>query len=75
LPLPPDDAPAFALLFVQWSSDPARRVASLRQVSGGTIYIVHEGDVVQGLRIAVIRPTGIEIQWRGQSFLLPASRH
>jgi hypothetical protein len=75
LPPLPDDAPALALLFVQWSSDPARRVASLRQVSGGAIYIVHEGETVQGLQIALIRPTGIEVQWRGQSFLLPASRH
>jgi hypothetical protein len=75
LPPLPDDAPVFSLLFVQWSSDSARRVASLRQVSGGTIYIVHEGDIVQGLRMAVIRPTGVEMQWRGQSFFLPASRH
>lgn len=75
LPPLPDDAPAFALLFVQWSGEPTRRVASLRQSGGGTIYIVHEGDIVQGLRIAGIRPTGIEVEWRGQSFLLPASRH
>lgn len=74
LPPPPDDAPALSLLFIQWSSEPARRVASLRQ-SGGSIYIVHEGDIVQGLRIAVIRPAGVEVQWRGQSFLLPASRN
>ena len=74
LPPPPDDAPALSLLFIQWSSEPARRVASLRQ-SGGSIYIVREGDIVQGLRIAVIRPAGVEVQWRGQSFLLPASRN
>jgi len=74
LPPPPDDAPVLSLLFIQWSSEPARRVASLRQ-SGGSIYIVHEGDIVQGLRIAVIRPAGVEVQWRGQSFLLPASRN
>jgi hypothetical protein len=75
LPPPPDDAPDLALLFIQWSADPTKRVASLRQNGGGAIYIVREGDIVQGLRVAAIRPSGIEIQWRGQSFLLPAARY
>ncbi len=75
LPPPPDDAPALSLLFIQWSADAAKRVASLRQNEGGAIYIVREGDVVQGLRIAAIRPSALEIQWRGQYFLLPAARY
>ena len=75
LPPMPDDAPDLALLFIQWSADAAKRVASLRQNGGSAIYIVREGDVVQGLRVAAIRPSGIEVQWRGQSFLLPAARY
>jgi len=75
LPPPPDDAPDLSLLFIQWSADAAKRVASLRQNSGGSIFIVREGDVIQGLRVATIRPAGVEMQWRGQSFLLPASRY
>jgi hypothetical protein len=75
LPPPPDDAPALSLLFIQWSADAAKRVASLRQNEGGAVYIVREGDVVQGLRIAAIRPSALEIQWRGQYFLLPAARY
>lgn len=74
LPALPDDAPQIALLFIQWSPEPARRVASLRQ-GGGTITIVHEGDVIQGLKVAVIRPTLLEMQWRGQSYAVLASRH
>lgn len=75
LPPPPDDAPVLSLLFIQWSADAAKRVASLRQNEGGAVYIVREGDNVQGIRIAAIRPSAIEIQWRGQYFLLPAARY
>jgi len=68
LPNAPDDAPKIWLLFIQWS------VVSLRQ-EGGSISVLREGDIVQGMRLAAIRRSGVEFQWRGQSFLVPVSRY
>jgi hypothetical protein len=74
LPNAPDDAPKIWLLFIQWSSTPEKRVVSLRQ-EGGSISVLREGDIVQGMRLAAIRRSGVEFQWRGQSFLVPVSRY
>ncbi len=70
---PPTDAPVVALLFIRWSREPAARVASLRG-SGGKLMLVHEGDIVEGMRVSEIRPDALELQWRGTRFLLLAAR-
>jgi hypothetical protein len=62
-----------ALLFIQWTSTPARRVASLRG-PGGRLMLVREGDIVEGMKVAMIRPDAVEFQWRGTNFLLLAAR-
>lgn len=74
LPGAPDDAPKIRLLFIQWSQTPEKRVVSLRSEGGG-ISVVREGDIVQGMRLAAIRPSGVEFQWRGKSFSVPVSRY
>jgi hypothetical protein len=74
LPGAPDDAPKIRLLFIQWSPTPAKRVVSLRG-EGGAISVVREGDIVQGMRLAAIHPSGVEFQWRGKSFAVPVSRY
>jgi hypothetical protein len=74
LPGAPDDAPKIRLLFIQWSQIPEKRVVSLRSEGGG-ISVVREGDIVQGMRLAAIHPSGVEFQWRGKSFAVPVSRY
>jgi hypothetical protein len=74
LPNAPADAPKIWLLFIRWSTTPEKRVVSLRQ-EGGSISVLREGDIVQGMRLAAIRRSGVEFQWRGQSFLVPVSRY
>jgi hypothetical protein len=73
LEAPPSGAPEVSLLFIKWSRDVQGRVASLRG-PGGKLLLVHEGDIVEGMRVAAIRPDGVELQWRGSNFLLLAAR-
>ena len=69
----PEEAPKVTLLFIRWSQDPANRVATVR-ADGGDISVVHEGDIFKGMRIGSIKPVGIEFQWRGSQFFVPAGR-
>jgi hypothetical protein len=73
LDVAPVGAPEVSLLFIKWSSSVERRVASLRG-PGGKLMLVHEGDIIEGMRVGAIRPDAIELQWRGTSFLLLAAR-
>jgi len=75
---PPPDAPAVSLLFLHWTARPDRRMASVRS-PGGRLIIVHEGDVipgaeVQGMHVSEIRRDGIQVEWRGNAFVIPAVR-
>ena len=72
-PETPSDAPEVSLLFIKWSRDLARRVASLRG-PGGKLMLVHENDIIEGMRIVSIRPDAVELHWRGTNFLLLAAR-
>ena len=71
---PPAGAPEVNLLFIQWSKIAKKRVASLRN-KDGRLVVVHEGDLVEGMRVAAIRPDAIEFVWRGSQFLVLASRY
>jgi hypothetical protein len=70
----PSDAPEVDLLFIQWSRAPEKRVASLRG-EGGRLVVVHEGDLVDGMRVAAIRPDAIEFVWHGSQFQVIAGRY
>ena len=69
----PAGAPEVSLLFIKWSSTLERRVDSLRG-PGGKLMLVHEGDIIEGMRVGAIRPDAVELQFRGTSFLLLAAR-
>ena len=69
----PSGAPEVSLLFIQYSRDIARRVASLRG-PGGKLMLVHEGDKVEGMEVASIRPDAIQLDWNGTKFLLLPDR-
>jgi hypothetical protein len=71
---PPSGAPEVSLLFIQWSRVPEKRVASLRS-AGGRLVVVHEGDLVEGMRVATIHPDAIEFVWRGSQFQVIAARY
>jgi hypothetical protein len=73
LEAPPSGSPEVSLLFITRSHDVQRRVASLRG-PGGKLLLVHEGDVVEGMRVSLIRADAVELQWRGSNFLLYAAR-
>jgi hypothetical protein len=73
LETPPTGSPEVSLLFIKWSHDALRRVASLRG-PGGKLLLVHEGDIVEGMRVSLIRADAVELQWRGSNFLLYAAR-
>jgi len=70
---PPPGAPEVILLFIQWSSFPERRVASFRG-PGGRLLIVHEGDIVEGMKVIEIGQATVEFQWRGNAFRVYAGR-
>jgi hypothetical protein len=70
---PPPGAPEVVLLFIQWSSFPDRRVASLRG-PGGRLLIVQEGDIVEGMKVMSIGRSAVEFQWRGSAFRVLAGR-
>jgi len=74
LDTPPSGAPEVDLLFVRWSRAPEQRVASLRS-DGGRLVVVHEGDLVEGMRVATIRPDAIEFVWHGSQFQVIAGRY
>jgi hypothetical protein len=67
LATPPEGSPQMFLLFIQWSDEPLRRVASLRS-AGGRLAIVKEGDIVEGMKVMAIRRDAVEFQWRGSTF-------
>jgi hypothetical protein len=50
-----------SLSFLQWSSDPERRIAFLR-VNGGPLTMAHEGDTVSGYTVVEIRQNSVELQ-------------
>lgn len=50
-----------SLSFLQWSSDPERRIAFLR-VNGGPLTMAHEGDTIGGYTVVEIRQNAVELQ-------------
>ncbi|MGE0684776.1 MAG: hypothetical protein AB7P69_28185 [Candidatus Binatia bacterium] len=49
------------LSFLQWSSDPDRRIAFIR-VNGGPLTMAHEGDTIGGYTVIEIRQNAVELQ-------------
>lgn len=47
--------------FLQWSSDPNRRIAFLR-INGGPLTMAHEGDTVEGYTVVKISQNAVELQ-------------
>ncbi len=64
---PPDTS----LSFLQWSTDPEKRVASIK-VGAGPATIAHEGDSIEGLTVVKIRPDAVELWSGGTRYLLKA---
>jgi hypothetical protein len=71
---PPDGAPELSLVFIRWKPTPSERVASVR-TPGQRIVVVRETDVVEGMKVERIHSDAIEFQWRGQRFMVMASRY
>jgi hypothetical protein len=57
----PTTSSGTALSFLQWSSDPERRIAFLR-VNGGPLTMAHEGDTIGGYTVVEIRQNAVELQ-------------
>jgi hypothetical protein len=71
---PPEGAPRVDILFLQWADERDERLASLRS-QGGSLSIVHEGDVVDGMAVASIHTDEILFTWRGVTFRQPVHRY
>ena len=71
---PPDDAPRVDILFLQWGDQRDERMASLRS-QGGSLSVVHEGDVIDGMAVTSIRANEIHFTWRGATFRQPVHRY
>lgn len=74
LPAPPEGAPQVDLLFIRWKPVPSERVASVR-TGGQRIVVLHENDIIEGMKVSEIQRSGIEFQWRGQRFVVLAARY
>jgi type IV secretory pathway VirB10-like protein len=70
----PTDAPRIDILFIQWGDERSERLASLRS-QGGSLSVVYEGDVIDGMAVASIRADAIDFTWRGQTFRQPVHRY
>lgn len=58
----PSPAQAGATLsFLQWSSDPDKRIAFIK-VNGGPLTLTHEGDTVGGYTVVQIRPDAVDLR-------------
>jgi len=58
----PSPAQAGATLsFLQWSSDPDKRIAFIK-VNGGPLTLTHEGDTVGGFTVVQIRPDAVDLR-------------
>jgi hypothetical protein len=60
-----------SLSFLQWSTDPEKRVASIK-VGNGPAMIAHEGDSIEGLTVVKILPDAVEIRSGDSHYLLKA---
>jgi hypothetical protein len=49
------------LSFLQWSSDPDKRIAFIR-VSGGPLMLAHEGDTVGGYTVVEIHQDAVDLR-------------
>ena len=74
LGLPPEGAPRVDILFLQWASERDERLASLRS-QGGSLSVVYEGDVIDGMAVASIHADEILFTWRGVTFRQPVHRY
>jgi hypothetical protein len=63
--------PEASLAFLQWSSDPDKRVVSIK-VGAGPAMLAHEGDSVEGLTVVKIRPDAVELRSGESRYLLKA---
>jgi len=61
--------PNTSLSFLQWSSDPDKRLAFLK-VNGGPFTMVHEGDAVAGFTVIEIRSDAVTLSSGETSFTL-----
>ncbi len=60
-----------SLSFLQWSTDPEKRVVSIK-VGSGPAMIAHEGDSIEGLTVVKILPDAVEIRSGDSHYLLKA---
>jgi len=71
---PPEGAPHVDLLFIRWKPASTARVVSVR-TAGQRIVVLHENEVVEGMKVSRIEPGGVEFQWRGLRFMVLAARY
>lgn len=64
-PSPPNSS----LSFLQWSTDPDKRIAFIK-VDGGPLTLAHEGDIIGEYTVVEIRRNSVELRTKNQTFSL-----
>ncbi|MGE0825291.1 MAG: hypothetical protein AB7G75_13265 [Candidatus Binatia bacterium] len=64
---PPDTS----LTFLQWSSEPNKRIASIK-VGNGPSTLAHEGDAIGDMTVVEIRPDAVELRSGNSHYTLKA---
>lgn len=67
----PAGAPAARVSFLVYSSVAARRSVALTIGDAGLVTL-HEGEATGGLSVVQILPDGVELDWQGQVYTIPA---
>jgi hypothetical protein len=64
-PSPPNSS----LSFLQWSTDPDKRIAFIK-LDGGPLTLAHEGDLIGEYTVVEIRQNSVELRAKNKTFSL-----
>lgn len=67
----PEGAPSVRVSFLVYSAAPERRSVALTIDEAGLVTL-REGEKANGLSVAQILPDGVELEWNGERFTIPA---
>jgi hypothetical protein len=67
----PEGAPSVRVSFLVYSAAPERRSVALTIDEAGLVTL-REGEEAKGLSVAQILPDGVELEWNGERFTVPA---
>jgi hypothetical protein len=65
----PPSPPNSSLSFLQWSTDPDKRIAFIK-LNGGPLTLAHEGDLIGEYTVVEIRQNSVELRTKNQTFSL-----